>query len=125
MNSQDNAGVTALKERAFSQNEASGSLIKSLISPNITRQGWKKPPQTPGDMKDRAQTANLTNLQAQASTQASFNKLQRSDHKWTIEDDVVFRRTGLSVGIVAGTTTDVAFGFEPYTIPVEDFRYRI
>jgi len=37
------------------------------------------------------------------------------------ENDVVFRRTGLSVGVVTGTDkSNAVFGFEPYIVPVRD-----
>lgn len=39
--------------------------------------------------------------------------------------DKTFRTTGLSVGIVAGTQRTDAFGFDHYSSPKVDFRYRI
>ena len=45
--------------------------------------------------------------------------------KTTIENDVVFNRTGLSIGEVSGTWKNRVFGFEPYINPKEDHRYRI
>lgn len=42
-----------------------------------------------------------------------------------MDDDMTFKRTGLSVGVVAGTQDTLFFGFEPYTIPVADCRYKI
>ena len=42
-----------------------------------------------------------------------------------MDNDVVFRRTGLSIGEVAGTWRNQVFGFEPYNNPKADFRYRI
>lgn len=48
-----------------------------------------------------------------------------SDRDWKVDDDMTFKRTGLSVGVVAGTVNTLAFGFEPYTIPIADQRYRI
>lgn len=48
-----------------------------------------------------------------------------SEREWKLEDDVVFKRTGLTVGEVAGVPKDLYFGFEPYTMPVEDLKYRI
>ena len=48
-----------------------------------------------------------------------------SEKDWKVEDDMTFRRTGLSVGVVAGTVNTLAFGFEPYTIATADHRYKI
>ena len=39
--------------------------------------------------------------------------------------DVVFNRTGLTVGQVAGTQRNRVFGFDPYINPAADHRYRI
>lgn len=38
---------------------------------------------------------------------------------------MTFRRTGLSVGVVAGTVNTNAFGFEPYIAPTADNWYKI
>lgn len=40
-------------------------------------------------------------------------------------NDATFRRTGLSVGVVAGTQRSMAFGFDNYTSPKIDTKYRI
>ena len=58
------------------------------------------------------------------STRASQQNQILSDAK-SNQKDLVFRRTGLSVGIVAGTETTSVFGFEPYNVPAEDHKYRI
>ena len=43
----------------------------------------------------------------------------------TPKEDVVFRRTGLSVGLVAGTDKDEPFGFDFYRSPKVDVKYKI
>jgi|LakMenE01Jun11ns_1017448.scaffolds.fasta_scaffold7932386_1 hypothetical protein len=48
-----------------------------------------------------------------------------SERDWKVEDDMTFKKTGLSVGVVAGTVNTLAFGFEPYTIPITEHRYKI
>ena len=87
---------------------------------------FKNQPKTPGINQTerisnaRASTANET----QAVSNSARNHLM-SEKDWKVEDDMTFRRTGLSVGVVAGTVNTLAFGFEPYTIATADHRYKI
>jgi hypothetical protein len=70
---------------------------------------------------ERATTINdIDCTSTRASQQNQLLSDITSNHK-----DQVFRRTGLSVGFAAGTEKIHVFGFEPYTIPVEDHKYRI
>ena len=43
----------------------------------------------------------------------------------TVDNDVVMKRTGLSIGVVAGTQREKVFGVDYYKNPKADHKYRI
>ena len=43
----------------------------------------------------------------------------------SVSSDIVFRRTGLTVGYVAGTQRDKPFGTDEYRAPFADHAYKI
>ena len=49
------------------------------------------------------------------------SEVKPQQQTYSQENDGVFRRTGLSVGVVTGTDrTNRVFGFEPYIVPARD-----
>lgn len=68
-------------------------------------------------------TERATTVNDAESTRAS--RQQPFSERNSRQEDIIFKRTGLSVGVVAGTQTTNVFGFEPYHVPVEDLKYRI
>ena len=45
--------------------------------------------------------------------------------RMSVSSDIVFRRTGLTVGYVAGTQRDKPFGTDEYRAPFADHAYKI
>lgn len=113
--------VKEFQERAASYDLGAPKPRTAFASPPTEKNGRN---QAYGGVKigvtERATTVNDGDA---ASTRAS--RQQPFSERNSRQEDMVFKRTGLSVGVVAGTETNNVFGFEPYHVPVEDLKYRI